>query len=211
MANLSDLARRMFGRPEPVDPSALPVYMHPVEFSQVRAVLETLQPKVMLEWGSGGSTKAFLETLPFLDRLVSLEHDKAWFERVSQLVKDDRLDFHHVGPNVSPPPRGETKEERHIYKAWELRCETDETCMADYVAFPATLDTVFDFILVDGRARCFCLAEGWKLLRPGGIMMLHDAQRDEYRAAMEALGRVIWLDGWQQGQVCFVRKPDPQD
>lgn len=208
MANLSDFARRMLGRPEPVDPSALPVYMHPVEFSQVRAVLETLQPKTMLEWGSGGSTKAFLEQLPFIEKLVSLEHDKAWFERVSQLVKDDRLEFHHVGPDVAPPPRGETKEERQVYKAWEKRCETDLSCMKQYVGFPATLDTVFDFILVDGRARCFCLAEGWKLLRPGGIIMLHDAQREEYRAAIEALGRVIWLKGWQQGQVCFVRKPE---
>lgn len=43
--------------------------------------------------------------------------------------------------------------------------------------FPATLGTSFDFVRVDGRARSLCVREGFELLRPGGVLVMQDAQR----------------------------------
>ena len=80
--------------------------------------------------------------------------------------------------------------------------------MADYVARPGQLGMEFDFVLVDGRARIHCLVEGWKLLRPGGVILIHDAQRPEYHDTVRSLGRAVFLEPWEQGQICFVRKPE---
>jgi predicted O-methyltransferase YrrM len=91
---------------------------------------------------------------------------------------------------------------------WDNRAEVDATLYASYIRYPATLGMAFDVVLVDGRARCFCMPEGFRLLRPGGILILHDAQRTEYHTAAAALGKPVFLTPWKQGQVCLVRKDD---
>jgi predicted O-methyltransferase YrrM len=182
---------------------ALPVYMDPIEFSQLLAIVNTLGPRRCLEWGSGGSTRALLEHCPFIEQYVSVEHDGEWHEQVKQRVEDPRLELNHVPPDKPMSP-GKHKHEEVV--AWDASGEVDPGVMAHYVAFPATLNQQFDFVLVDGRARCFCLKAGWELLRPGGVIVLHDAQRTQYHDAVRALGRAVFLEPWKQGQLCLVRK-----
>ena len=185
------------------DPRTLPVYMHPAEFAQVSAVFEALQPARVLEWGSGGSTRALLERFPFIERFVSVEHHPDWYALVREVLLDPRLSLHHVAPDVPP----------HSYKVpprktmpWILRGETDPVVMASYVAFPATLGMTFHLVLVDGRARTFCMRAAWDLLEPGGVLLLHDAQRPEYRSTLESFPRAAMLEPYYQGQVAIVRK-----
>lgn len=187
------------------DPRTLPVYMHPAEFAQVSAVFEALQPKRVLEWGSGGSTRALLQAFPFIERFVSVEHHPEWYALVREVMKDPRLSLHHVPPDVPP----------HSYRVpmrklgpWMQRAEVDPVVMASYVTFPATLGTPFDLVLVDGRARTFCMRAGWELLVPGGVMLLHDAQRPEYRSTLQSFPRAAMLEPFYQGQVAIIRKPD---
>ncbi|MCS6798003.1 MAG: hypothetical protein NZ898_05670, partial [Myxococcota bacterium] len=52
------------------------------EWSQLLAVAAALEPRVIVEWGSGGSTLALLRALPSLERLVSVEHNEPWYRRV---------------------------------------------------------------------------------------------------------------------------------
>ncbi|MFO7567842.1 MAG: class I SAM-dependent methyltransferase [Enhygromyxa sp.] len=179
-------------------------YMDPGEFAQLLAVLETLAPARILEWGSGGSTKAILERCPFVERLVSLEHDRAWHQRVRELVSDPRLELHLFEP-AEPMP---AQTEREAYNAFVDRAERERELFASYIDFPASLDAIFDFVLVDGRARSFCIAAGWELLRPGGVLVVHDAQRREYHPALAELGaRPVFLEPFVNGQICLVRKP----
>ncbi|EDM76887.1 hypothetical protein PPSIR1_24714 [Plesiocystis pacifica SIR-1] len=214
MAFVRALGRLVRSEPEP-DLSTLPVWMDPIELSQVRAVIETLAPKRVLEWGAGGSTRELLATCPFIERYVSIEHNREWHGRVREIVKDPRLELHLVEPARPEPPlpgaggKRPTTADRELLKAWRLEAEQNPELMADYVALPRTLDEhSFDFVLVDGRARSFCIREGFALLRPGGVVLLHDAQRPEYHEALRAVGRPVFLEPWKQGQVCFVRKPD---
>lgn len=46
-------------------------------------------------------------------------------------------------------------------------------------------DTTWDVFLVDGRRRIACLGTAGANLAPGGIVMLHDAQRERYRPGIE--------------------------
>lgn len=65
----------------------------------------------------------------------------------------------------------------------------------------------FDLVFVDGRARRFCLSAGWALLRPGGVMALHDAQRPLYHDVLFSLGQPLLLEPWRRGQLAILRKP----
>lgn len=181
---------------------ALPVYMHPVELSQLTAIVEALAPQRCLEWGSGGSTREMLERFPFIEHYVSVEHHGEWAERVRSLVQDPRLQLHHV-PADQPLAAGASRKEQI---AWDAEAERNPELLRSYVERPASLGQPFDFVLVDGRARCFCLRAGFELLRSGGVIVLHDAQRTEYHETVRALGRAVFLEPWHQGQVCLVRK-----
>jgi len=179
------------------------VYMHAIELSQLFAVVEAVAPRRCLEWGSGGSTRALLEACPFIERYVSVEHDPTWHAEVTASVTDPRLSYHLVPPDVPHPDR----KDRRAVIAWEARAEEQPEMFASYVGLPRTLGLRFDFVLVDGRARGFCLEEGWQLLDPGGVILLHDAQREQYQPTLRALGRAVFLEPWKQGQIAFVRKP----
>ena len=182
---------------------ATPVWMDPVELSQVCAVFETRQPRRVLEWGAGGSTRAWLGRFPFITSLVSVEHHPRWYESVRAQITDPRLSLHHVPPDV-PPFSYDAPMDR--IADWIKRAEVDPTVMASYVAFPATLGQRFDFVLVDGRARNFCLRAGWQLLSDDGVMVLHDAQRPEYRATLASFPRCALLEPFRQGQVAIIRR-----
>ncbi|HLT40536.1 MAG TPA: class I SAM-dependent methyltransferase [Enhygromyxa sp.] len=191
----------LFRRTRKPEPELIP-YMDPGEFAQLMAILETLAPARMLEWGSGGSTKAILERCPFVERLVSVEHDRDWHQRVRERVVDPRLELHLVEPD-QPMPR-----ESDAYWAFAERAERERELFASYVDFPASLDTIFDFVFIDGRARSFCIEAGWPLLRSGGVLVVHDAQRPAYHPALARLGaRPVFLEPFRSGQICLVRKP----
>ena len=180
--------------------------MHPVEYSQLLAVLHTLAPRRCLEWGSGGSTKAILRDCSFIERYVSIEHQCAWYQKVAQLVVDPRLSLNHVPPNTPLEIAMPTQEQ---IIAWDARGEQDANMLASYVGFAGGLDEdPFDFVLVDGRARRFCIQAGYALLRAGGVLVLHDAQREQYHDAVHGTGgEVRFLEPWEQGQICLLRKP----
>lgn len=181
--------------------------MSPAEFSQLMTAIWAIRPRQFLEWGSGGSTQTILAQCPFIERYVSIEHDAGWHDRVKLAVGDPRLDLHLVEPTRPEPPRrilNATKPKRNRYR---LESEVDDTLFADYVRFPLQFGQVFDFVLVDGRARRFCMPVGWELLAPGGIMAIHDAQRSIYHPVIESLGEPLFLEPWERGQICILRKP----
>ena len=181
----------------------LPVHMHAIEFSQLLAALHALAPTRCLEWGSGGSTRAVLEECPFIERYDSIEHDRIWYDRVRATVTDRRLFLHHVPPDVPMSTARPTVKE---HEAWGALAETDPTMLAAYAAFPATLGLEFDFVLVDGRARVYCIPVGFRLLRRGGLLVVHDAERTEYHPPLYALGEPVFIEPWKQGQICLLRK-----
>ncbi len=206
------LQRLGLGRPaiELGGPPESPVWMHPIELSQVLAVLYAVDPRAMVEWGSGGSSRAWLEALPGLERLCSVEHDAAWGQRVRESITDPRFTL------LLRPPPADAPEPEHrpgdrqtaaAHRAWCMRCEDEPALMQHYVDAPGELGLGFDVALVDGRARTHCLRKAMALVRPGGLVVLHDAQRSEYHATVEALGGGLYLHPWVQGQVCLLRVP----
>ena len=70
----------------------------------------------------------------------------------------------------------------------------------DFTAYLATIDEVggpFDLIVIDGRAREVALARSLAHLAPGGLVLMDDAWRTRYRAALNATPgiSISWLWG----------------
>lgn len=135
----------------------------------------------VLEWGSGGSTKHFSEYLLANGKTydwLSLEYNKKWAEKVRALALPDvSIVLFDVGND-------------------ELRQRN--TNMDEYVAYPATLNKKFDFVLVDGRKRRRCLLEAAKMVSSDGVVLLHDADRKYYHCAFAVyktakfLSKTLW-------------------
>jgi predicted O-methyltransferase YrrM len=144
------------------------------EIEIVEDVLRALVPRRCLEWGSGYSTLRFTSLLPPDAHWLSIEHDRAWYERVQVMAAEATGARATIELHCAPPTR----------EPWTLQ-DGDGTAehFAGYVALPAQRGP-FDFILVDGRARVDCLIAARDLVRPDGIVMLHDANRPQYHGPL---------------------------
>lgn len=144
-----------------------------MDVNEIKAMLACLKlfpaPITALEWGSGNSTLYFSSFLQEGSHWHALEHNQEWSTLVQQRIQHasrNDISLHSI-PNNTAFNDGVD--------------DGDFSSFYDYVLFPLDLDTKFDFILVDGRARVDCMRLGWKLLKDDGIMVLHDAQRQEYQ------------------------------
>lgn len=168
--NRARLRRRLFGRREGP-------WMLPREEDLVVEMLRRLRPARCLEWGAGGSTLRFPAELPDGSSWLAVEHDELWAASVANANHRPRVRVEHVPPDRTPAPGDGTAED-----------------FAAYVAYP-TGRGPFDFILVDGRARGAALAASSSLLAPGGVVVLHDANRPEYAGALPAFRhRLLFQD-----------------
>lgn len=117
------------------------------------------------EWGSGSSTLWLAVDLK-ADSVVSLEHDREWYEQTQAELERyfvDNVELVHAG--LGGPYAGYINN------------------------YPAAH---FDLILVDGRERAACLANAIARLKPGGIMVLDNSEREQYQWAVKLLA------GWQR-------------
>lgn len=110
---------------------------------------------VGLEFGSGRSTAWFADRCRFL---TSVEHNRVWYQKVSGQLRQQHLN------NVE-------------YLLLEEDADAgDETTSSDYVKvicrFP---EQSLDFVLVDGIYRANCACESVTRVRPGGILILDNA------------------------------------
>lgn len=163
----------------------IPLRMSAAEASLFGGMLEATTH--YLEWGAGGSTIAAVRSNA--QKIVSIETDHAWIERVSQhnevetAIKRNRLTLRHIdlGPvGEWGVPKGEEK-----IRNWPK-----------YASDPFMLtDFNFDLILIDGRFRVHCLLAAANCAAPGAQIFLHDYQfRHGYSTADKYFDTVEKVD-----------------
>jgi SAM-dependent methyltransferase len=105
-----------------------------------------------LEWGSGRST-AWLGAR--VKKLVSIEHDRAWYDKVAETLRQQGLrnvEYHLV-------PTDQHGSDPHAY-----------------VGICATIPAAsLDFVLVDGVLRDLCAEAALDLLKVGGLLVLDNS------------------------------------
>ena len=123
-----------------------------VTYSFIDFIKDRLNKKQkVFEYGSGSSTLFYAKRV---DRVVSVEHDESWFNKILN----------------TKPQNAEmifTKLERG----------------GEYSKKAALLGEKFDIIIVDGRDRVNCCKESIHALSSSGVMVLDDSERPEYNEA----------------------------
>ncbi len=137
-------------------------WMRKRELLIIEEIVKKLQPQKVLEWGAGYSTLYF-SNMTKVDKWLSVEHDQQWAQKVQELNGNGNISVVCVRPNHEVAPGSE---QYHDYQ--------------DYIEYPGKSGMKFDYIYIDGRAREECLIKSKSLLAPGGIVVLHDANRKEY-------------------------------
>jgi hypothetical protein len=198
----------------------------------VRALLLSINRSkgrlTVLEWGSGRSTLGYTAALRearirFL--WVSLEHHREFFlaELSPSLVRLPDCGYYFsddVASGLRDVRRaGASGIRSFVFDAGELRpFERGDprdlsADLDDYVNLPTRFRLPFDVVLVDGRKRRRCLLAAAELLKPGGIVILHDGWRRHYQCAFAAyehgwfLGDELWVGSHTEQR--FVRDFPP--
>jgi predicted O-methyltransferase YrrM len=127
-------------------------------FSVIEVLADRITPESrVFEFGGGGSTLWFASRAK---EVVTVEHDRQWFELVARAVAD-RPDC------------------RVVYA-------TDREQYAAYVSvIRAYPDGYFDVVVVDGRERLRCFDAAMPKVRRGGLLVLDDSERERYAGAFQ--------------------------
>lgn len=117
-----------------------------------------LQPNMrVLEWGAGSSTAWLARRVEYLQ---TIEHNPQWAAFVKARVQPSGwfcIETAMLGPKYYDRFSGNGFKQ-------------------DYYNF-------FDVVIVDGRMRVLCCEHGAGLLKPGGILVLDNAERPKYSEA----------------------------
>ncbi len=148
-------------------------------FSAIRFLEKNLKPAMnVFEYGCGGST-VFLSKRSA--KVISVEHDKEWFHVLGKKLKELGLS-NWEGKLIEPEFNGENT--KSIADPDEYG--TDDKILSQYrfrkyaSGIDEYSDDYFDWILVDGRSRPSCMKHAIPKVKPGGFLLLDNADRNYY-------------------------------
>jgi len=167
----------------------------PAQTSREREIFRTLFSLAaangklrVFEWGCGLSTSyyaGFLTEKCINFEWHALDNNRAWHERVKGLIEarqfGSRVHLHlkefapfweKPGWVSDYPPCG----------AFAPKTESEQA----YVNLPRTLGGAFDVLIVDARFRRRCMETARDAVKPGGLVVLHDAQKAHYQEGLDA-------------------------
>lgn len=102
-----------------------------------------------------------------IKQLVSCEHNKEWNEKVWMHVNRAKLDFYYLRDLPY----------NNIIKDFKFN--------------------TFDIILVDGRNRVKCIESALPHLKPTGVLILDNSERDYYQPGMDLMKNFQRIDTFQ--------------
>jgi hypothetical protein len=143
------------------------------------------------EWGSGVST---LWLAAHGAQVTSVEHDRAWAERMLPLLPAS-VTLHVVEPAPAGPGA--------------VRSGKAGFAGLDFASYVAAVDAVpgdLDLVVIDGRAREACLDRVLDRLAPGGLIVFDDTERDRYAAAIRRHGAALDVR-WTRGRTPTIPYP----
>ena len=150
--------------------------------SEVNIVVDHIRnmPKngLMVEWGSGGSTCKWIDTLSDDQKLISIEHNESWFDRVSRATKkhfpdlEKKFKYYHIPEQYDFQHGYATILEEHPFGLDNyVNPEDDNVWNAD-------------IFFIDGIARATCLMN----------VLLRRTKKDSVIFMHDYVGREEWYN-----------------
>ncbi len=151
--------------------------------------------KVMLEWGSGGSTTEFS---PYLKKYYSIEHNEEWYHKVKDEISV--LGYKNINYNFVEQNQDNVDGRQSEYNMFK-----------DYIDAVDTFDTKFDIVLIDGRARRLCAKKIIPYLNPGAVVIIHDwCLRNVYHCVTDYYNVLEYIDDTFQTIATFTLRETPK-
>lgn len=138
----------------------------------------------VFEWGMGGSTLFFLDRA---GQIVSVDHDATWFDRLHELISsNDAWKGYRIEPTCLS--QDQAVDPSSIDQYGSSSPEYQSHRFEDYVrVIDQYDDQSFDIIVDDGRSRPSCVKHGIPKLKLGGILVLDNAERPQYKQIHQML------------------------
>ncbi len=184
---------------------AIPWYTYPAITEIARVMPASAK---VFEYGSGNST---LWWRAHADEVVSVEHDPDWYGHVNtgsaadirlrgseDLTNEEHFEvIRQIAKNMVRAP--ESLDAQTVLQR-ELATEPFLSYVGELMTFP---QGYFDVIVIDGMARVACagLASDW--LKPGGLIVFDNSDREEYADAYRFLidAGFARMDYWGPGPI----------
>jgi predicted O-methyltransferase YrrM len=160
--------------------------------AQLERHLKTLGGKArVFEWGSGGSTLFFARRAA---EVIAVENDGDWAEKVRAACQERGLSHatiaFHAADNTEPPPGFDPADPEKFFSGSAIHNGHLFRSYAEHInQFPSES---FDVIVVDGRVRPACLRFAMPKLKPGGLLVLDNAERPWYARARALVDAEQW-------------------
>lgn len=123
---------------------------------------------IMVEWGSGGSTCGWIETLTGNQKLFTTEHTENWYNRVNRAIAahfgdvSEKFKFYHIP-------------EKYIEHGYASIVEEHPCGTDDYILPPNDQWWNADIFFIDGIARATCaLVTLLKHTKKDPVIFIHD-------------------------------------
>lgn len=151
-----------------------------ISFSAIRFLKKIVRPDMrVFEYGSGGSTLFWAHRVK---EIVSVEHDKPWFDKLQQEIARQRIgNVTYILAEASPDADFSRKDfiapRDYISGDVNYKGMNFERYVKTIDAYP---DGYFDIISVDGRARPSCVMHALKKLKRGGWLLIDNTERKYY-------------------------------
>lgn len=160
------------------------ILMQPEEPGYILGLLP--EDGTLIEWGCGGSTIYFLDNLKDTQYLVSIEHNKDWYDNISDRIKNhpniDRHIFLYIPSEIPNNYYGAPEE--------EMGCG-----LTEYICPDIEIIKSADVFLVDGIGRGPTAAFLSNKVKSTAQVIIHDYE-----------GRELWYD-WAAN--CYDHKVVP--
>jgi len=142
----------------------------------------------VFEYGSGGSTLFWADRVK---EVVSVEHDRRWFNKLQEAIRRERIgnvryilaepepDADNGGKDISDPAAYVSDDPHYAGMNFERYVRTIDEYPEGY----------FDIVVVDGRARPSCIAHAKAKVKPGGRLIIDNTERPYYQSAVRAAGQ----------------------
>jgi len=135
--------------------------------------ISKFESRKLLEYGSGSSSIWFLKMLNC--EVTSIEHDPEWYKEVESKI-----------PNIYKSKFTGILKPKQIEGFDEGSDKEDEFYYDDYVKAIDELED-FDIIVIDGRCRSKCILKSLSKLKPNGIFIVDNAERDRYKKSINKI------------------------
>lgn len=147
---------RSFYEAKPIDANGEPIpwFTYPAIYFLKKKLENKFSELKVFEYGSGYSSLWWAGKVASVD---SVEHDRAWFEKMDEVMKSN-LKMHY-------------------------RDIKDDT----YVSLSKELNYKFDVVVVDGRRRNECLLAATESVNDSGVIILDNSDRERYSTGIKSL------------------------